>query len=159
MLNQSSSGWIAAWLRRGAALCICTATSVSAALGVPVDEGANSLPGHTEFCVWRERGVSQAEAQNVQVKLLTDSQYQAAKAGPYAKGSESGVGNEAYWAYTPGIGFTLSVKTNSAYFRVQSRPIPRALSRKPDTPDEKAKWDDKTKAVERTVALEVLKKL
>lgn len=176
MQNQSSSEGMAALLRLGAALFIwtaasaspsaggdacklLTATPVSAALGVPVDEGAYSLPGHTEFCVWREHGASQAEAQNVQVNLLTASQYQAAKAGPYAKGLESGVGEEAYWAYTPGIGFTLSVKASSSYFRVQSRPIPHGMARKSDTPADKAKWDEKTKTVERTIALEALKKL
>jgi len=60
---------------------------------------------------------------------------------------------------TPGIGFTLSVKQGSTYFRVQSRPIPEGMARKSDTPADKAKWDEKEKTVERAIALEVLKNL
>ena len=143
----------------GDACKLLSAGQVSTILGVQVDEGAYSLPGHPQFCIWKEHGKPDATAQNVQVHFLTARQYEAPKTGPFAKGSESGLGDEAYWSYTAGIGFTLSVKKGSAYFRVQSRPIPEGMARKSDTPAEKAKWDEKTKTVERTIALEVLKKL
>jgi hypothetical protein len=143
----------------GDACKLLTAAQVSAVLGVAVDEGAYSFPGHTQFCVWRERGKSPGIAQNVQVNILTARQYDLPKTGPYSKGSESGLGNEAYWALTPGIGFTLSIKKGSTYIRVQSRPIPDAVARRPDTPAEKAKWEETEKTVEKAIAAEVLKKL
>lgn len=143
----------------GDACKLLTAAQVSALLGVPVDEGAYSFPGHTQFCVWRERAKSHALAQNVQVNILTARQYDLAKTGPFAKGAEGGLGNEAYWALTPGIGFTLSIKKGSTYIRLQSRPIPEAVARRPDTPAEKAKWEEKERTVEKAIAAEVLKKL
>lgn len=143
----------------GDACKLVTAAQVSAALGVPVDEGAYNLPGHTQFCVWRESGKSQIIAQNVQVNILTARQYDLPKTGPYSKGSEGGLGDEAYWALTPGIGFTLSVKKGSKYIRVQSRPIPQGAARRPDTPADKAKWEEKEKAVEKALAAQALKNL
>jgi hypothetical protein len=143
----------------GDACKLLSAAQVSTVLGVQVDEGAYSLPGHSQFCIWKENGKPDMVAQNVQVHFLTSRQYDAPKTGPFSKGSESGLGDEAYWAYTPGIGFTLSVKKGSTYFRVQSRPIPQGIARKSDTPADQAKWDEKAKSVERAIALEVLKKL
>jgi hypothetical protein len=143
----------------GDACKLLTAAQVSSVLGVQVDEGAYSLPGHSQFCIWKEHDKSDMAAQNVQVNFLTLRQYEAPKTGPFAKGSENGLGDEAYWAYTPGIGFTLSVKKGSTYFRVQSRPIPQGVARKSDTPADKAKWDEREKTVERAIGSEVLKKL
>jgi hypothetical protein len=143
----------------GDACKLLSAAQVSTVLGVQVDDGAYIIPGHSQFCIWKERGEPDMVAQNVQVHFMTSRQYDAPKTGPFAKGSESGLGDEAYWAYTPGIGFTLSVKKGSTYFRVQSRPIPQGVARKSDTPADKAKWDEKEKSVERAIASEVLKKL
>ncbi len=143
----------------GDACKLLAAAQVSSALGVQVDEGAYSLPGHSQFCIWKEHGKSDIVAQNVQVNFLTLRQYEAPKTGPFAKGPENGLGDEAYWAYTPGIGFTLSVKKGSTYFRVQSRPIPQGAARKADTPADKARWDEREKTVERAIGSEVLKKL
>ena len=146
-------------LPTGDACKLLTAAQVSAVLGVPVDEGDYSIPGHTHLCVWRERGKSQGIAQNVQVHYLTAQQYDLPKTGPFAKGSEAGLGDEAYWALTPGIGYTLSIKKGSTYIRIQSRPIPEGMARRSDTPADKAKWEEKEKTVEKALAPEVLKKL
>jgi len=143
----------------GDACKLLTAAQVSNVLGVPVDEGAYTLPGQSQFCIWREHGKPTMSAQNVQVNFLTPRQFDAPKTGPFVKGPESGLGDEAYWAYTPGFGFTLSVKKGSAYFRVQSRPIPEGMTRKSDTADDKAKWDEKSKMVDKAIAAEVLKKI
>jgi hypothetical protein len=143
----------------GDACKLLSAAKVSSVLGVQVDEGVYSLPGHSQFCIWKEHGKPDMVAQNVQVNFLTSRQYEAPKTGPFSKGPQSGLGDEAYWAYTPGIGFTLSVKNGSTYFRVQSRPIPQGVARKSDTPADKAKWDQNEKTVESAIALEVLKKL
>lgn len=143
----------------GDACKLLTAAQVSSALGVQVDEGTYSLPGNSQFCTWKEHDKSDMVAQNVRVNFLTLRQYEAPKTGPFAKGSENGLGDEAYWAYTPGIGFTLSVKKGSTYFRVQSRPIPQGVSRNSDTPADKAKWDERAKTVEKAIGSEVLKKL
>ena len=98
-------------------------------------------------------------AQNVNVQLITERQYQLPKTGPVAKGSESGLGDEAYWAYEKEIGYSLSLKKGSKYFRVESRRIPEGVTRKSDTPADKAKWEEKAKTVEKTTAKEVLKTL
>lgn len=143
----------------GDACKLLTAQQVSTALGVPVDEGQYEIPGHTQFCNWSEHGKPAMTAQNVRVNFLTPQQYELPKAGPYAKGPESGIGDEAYWAYTPGIGYTLSVKKGSAYMRLGSRPIPEGVARHSDTPEERAKWDEKAKAVERALALSAVNKL
>jgi hypothetical protein len=152
---------VAAALERatGDACKLLSATQVTAVLGVQVDEGAYIDPTHPEFCVWREHGRSEMIAQNVQVHFLTARQFEAPKTGPFAKGSESGLGDDAYWSYTPGIGFTLSIKKGSTYVRVQSRPIPKGVARSADTPAVKAQWDEKTKTVEKAIGAEVLKKL
>jgi len=143
----------------GDACKLITAAQVSAVLGVPVDEGAYSLPGHTQFCIWRETGKPEGIAQNVQVRFLTTRQFDLAKTGPYAKGSESGLGEDAYWTLTPGIGLILSIKKGSTYIRIQSRPIPEGMARHSDTPADKAKWEEKERAVEKAIAAQVLKKL
>jgi hypothetical protein len=143
----------------GDACKLLTATQVTAVLGVPVDEGAYIDATHPEFCIWRERGKEEMIAQNVQVHFLTAHQFEAPKNGPFAKGAESGLGDDAFWSYTPGVGFILSIKKGSTYIRVQSRPIPKGAARNSDTPALKAQWDEKTKSVERTIGAEVLKKL
>ena len=143
----------------GDACKLLTTAQVTKVLGVSVDEGTYGLPGHPQFCVWREHGKPQMSAQNVQVNLLTPRQFDAPKTGPYFKGAESGLGDEAYWAYTPGFGFTLSVRKGGKYFRVQSRPIPEGVARKSDTANDKAKWDEKTKTVEEAIAVEVVQKI
>jgi len=143
----------------GDACKLLNAAQVSNVLGVQVDEGTYSIPGHSQFCVWREHGQPEMMAQNVQVSFLTANQFEAPKTGPFAKGPESGLGDEAYWSSTPGIGSILSVRRAGTYFRVQSRPIPKGVARKSDTPADKAKWDEKEKTVERAIATEVLKRL
>jgi hypothetical protein len=143
----------------GDACKLLTAAQVTAVLGVPVDEGTYIDATHPEFCVWREHGKPQMSAQNVQIHYMTARQFDAPKTGPFAKGSENGLGDDAYWSYTPGIGFILSIKKGSTYIRVQSRPIPNGVARSADTPALKAQWDEKTKTVERTIGAEVLKKI
>jgi hypothetical protein len=98
-------------------------------------------------------------AQNVEVHFMTARQFEAPKTGPFAKGSESGLGDEAYWSYTTGVGFSLSIKKGSTYIRVQSRPIPKGMARSPDAAALKAQGDEKAKTVEKAIGAEVLKSL
>lgn len=143
----------------GDACKLLSAAQVTTALGVPVDQGAYIDATHPEFCIWRESGKPPMMAQNVEVHFMTPRQFEAPKSGPFAKGPETGLGDEAYWSYTPGIGFSLSIKKGSTYIRVQSRPIPNGMARRSDTPAGKAQLDEKTKSVERTIGTEVLKKI
>jgi len=143
----------------GDACKLLTAAQVSSVLGVQFDEGAYTVPGNSQFCTWKEHNKSNMTAQSVEVNFLTTRQYEAPKTGPLVKGSENGLGDEAYWANSPGIGFTLSVKKGSTYFRVQSRLIPQGVARRSDTPADEAKWDEKVKTVERAIGSEVLKAL
>ena len=143
----------------GDACKLLTAAQVSSVLGVQFDEGAYTLPGNSQFCTWTQHNKSEMTAQCVQVNCLTTRQYEAPKTGPLAKGSENGLGEDAYWAYSPGTGFTLSVKKGSTYFRVQSRLNSQGVARKSDTSADEAKWNEKQKTIERAIGSEVLKKL
>jgi hypothetical protein len=139
---------------------LLTAAQVSSALGVEVDPGSPSIPNHPEHCIWREHGKEQALAKNLQLSLLTDRQYEMGKTAlpNIPKTPESGIGDEAYFAKTPGIGFILTVKKGSTYFRVQARPIP-GFSHNKGTAAEEQALDERYKSVERTIAHEVLKKI
>lgn len=142
----------------GDACKLLTAAQVTAALGVPVDQGAYVDATHPEFCIWRESGKAPMMAQNVEVHFMTPRQFEAPKSGPFAKGAETGLGDGAYWSYTPGIGFSLSIKKGSTYIRVQCRPIANGMARRSDTAG-KAQLDEKTKSIEKTIGTEVLKRV
>lgn len=144
----------------GDACKLVTEKEVSAALGVEVDIGTTRLPGHPEFCIWRERGQSNALARNVQVSLLTQQQFEIGKTPlpNIRKSPEPGIGDEAYFTNTPGVGYILSVKKGSSYFRVQARPI-QGFSRKKGSDAEEQAIDEKFKTVELAIASDILKKL
>jgi hypothetical protein len=144
----------------GDACKLLTLAQVSAALGVEVDAGAVRMPGHPEFCIWREHGQSEERARNVQVSLLTQQQYETGKTAiPHIpKFPESGVGDDAYFSKSPGIGYILSVRKGAAYFRVQARPIP-GFSHHKGTDAEEQALDEKYKAVERKIAHDILARL
>jgi len=143
----------------GDACKLLNAAQVAAVLGVQVDEGTYIDATHPEFCIWREHGKPPTIAQNVEIHFMTARQFDAPKTGPFAKGSESGLGDDAYWSYTAGVGFSLSIKKGSTYIRVQSRPIPKGTTPSPDAPAVNAQRDEKAKAVERAICTEVLKKV
>lgn len=144
----------------GDACKLLSEKEVSAALGVQVDTGTVRLLGHPEFCIWREHGQSNALARNVQVSLLTQLQFETGKTPlpNIPKSPEAGIGDEAYFTNTPGVGYILTVKKGSTYFRVQARPIP-GFSRKKGSGAEEHAIDEKFKTVERAVASDILKKL
>jgi hypothetical protein len=144
----------------GDACKLLTTPEVAAALGVEVDPGAVRVPGHPEFCIWREHGQSNALARNVQLSLLTQQQFETGKTPlpNLPKTAESGIGDEAYFANTPGIGYILSVKKGATYFRVEARPI-QGFSRKKGSDAEEHALDEKFKTVERAIANDILKKL
>jgi hypothetical protein len=144
----------------GDACKLLTTAQVSAALGVEVDPGTVRMPGHAEFCIWREHGQSEALARNVQLTLLTQQQYETGKTPlpKIPKTPESGIGDEAYFAKTPGIGYILTVKKGGNYFRVQARPI-QGFSHNKGTEAQEQALDEKYKSVERAIANDVLKKL
>jgi hypothetical protein len=143
----------------GDACKLLAAAQVSTALGVQVNEGVYIDATHPEFCIWRERGKPPMMARNVELHFMTARQFEAPKTGPFAKGSESGLGDEAYWSYTAGVGFSLSIKKGSTYIRVQCRPMPKNMAPSPDAPALKAQGDEKTKTIERAIGAEVLKSL
>ena len=155
-MGVSSSGAAGA----GDACQLLTTAEVSSALGIAVDPGVPSIPNHPEHCIWREHGKEQALAKNLQLSLLTDRQYEMGKTGVpgIPKTPESGIGDEAYFAKTPGTGFILTVKKGHTYFRVQARPI-QGFSHSKGTAEQEQALDEKYKSVERTIAHEVLKKI
>jgi hypothetical protein len=144
----------------GDACKLLTTAEVSAALGVDVDPGTVRLPGHTEFCIWREHGQPDERARNVQVTLLTQQQFETGKTPlpTIPKSPESGIGDEAYFAKMPGFGYILTVKKGATYFRVQARPITGFSHKKGSDAQEQA-LDEKYKSVERAIASVIMKKL
>jgi hypothetical protein len=143
----------------GDACKLLTAAQVSVVLGVQVDEGAYIDATHPEFCIWRERGKPPMMAQNVELHFMTARQFEAPKSGPFAKGRESALGDEAYWSYTTGVGFSLSIKKASTYIRVQCRPMAKGMAPSSETVAVKAQLDEKAKTVERAIGSEILKNL
>lgn len=144
----------------GDACKLLTSAEVSAALGVEVDAGTVRIPGHPEYCIWRERGQSNALARNVQVSLLTQQQFDTGKTPlpNIPKTPESGIGDDAYFSKTPGVGYILTVRKAGTYFRVEARPIPGFSHKKGNDAEEHA-LDEKFKTVERTIANEIIKRL
>ena len=144
----------------GDACKLLTAAEVSAALGVEVDPGTLRIPGHPEYCIWREHGQSNALARNVQVSLLTPQQFDMGKMPlpNVPKTPESGTGDEAYFARTPGIGYVLTVRKGATCFRVEARPIPGFSHQKGSGAGEHA-MDEKYQSVERAIANDIIKKL
>ena len=59
------------------------------------------------------------------MSLLTQQQFETGKTPlpNIPKSPESGIGDDAYFAKTPGLGYILSVKKGATYFRVEARPI------------------------------------
>ncbi|MEO7206773.1 MAG: hypothetical protein ABI356_02050 [Steroidobacteraceae bacterium] len=143
----------------GDACRLLTAAQVTTALGVQVDEGTYVDATHPEFCIWRASGKPPTMAQNVEVHFMTARQFEAPKTGPFAKGPEAGLGDEAYWSYTAGVGFSLSIKKGSTYIRVQCRSPANGMARRPGTASGKAQLDEKTKSVEKTIGTEVLERI
>jgi len=140
----------------GDACALLTAPQVSSALGATVGPGKPILPNHTTTCTWLEQGVPEGTERNVSVSLMSVKSYDVGKTPMtgITKTPVSGLGDDAYFVEAHGLAAGLSVKKGDAYFQVRTRSNPTWF-KTGKTPESEAK----DKAVDRAIALEILKKL
>lgn len=137
--------------------CVLLAPAqVAAALGASVNDGEPISPTHREYCSFEEAGKAGGSGRNVHISIIDERKFTLGKTAfsGIEKTPESGLGDEAYWSKARGMVYVLSVRKGSSYFRVQSRTNKDAFA-KANTPA----LDEQDKAVDRKLALEILKKL
>lgn len=138
------------------ACALLTPAQVSASLGASVNDGAALSPTHREYCSFNETGKAGGAGRNVHISIIDEKMFTLGKTpiSRVEKTPESGLGDEAYWSKAPGMVYVLSVKKGSSYIRVQSRTNKDAFA-KANTPA----LDEQDRAVDRKLALEILKRL
>jgi hypothetical protein len=127
------------------ACSLLTQAQVSAVLGVSVGAGQRLVSTSPLLCGWEQPGGSIANSKRVVVAIIKIDQFTHEKTPlpGIIETSASGLGDEAHYMTTPGFGTGLSVKKGSFAFKV--RVYGYSL--------------DQTKAMEKTLAQDVLAKL
>jgi hypothetical protein len=131
----------------GEACALLTQAQVSAALGVEVDPGRRPVASDPRMCNWREQGKPDGPARNVLVTLIGAKNFKAGKT------PEPGLGDEAYFLKSGRFPFRLIVRKGAAYVQIMARSKATSLT------DRMTVSDDSDKAVDKAIALEILKKL
>jgi len=123
---------------------------VATVLGVQVDAGRHFIGAGD--CRWTERGkAAGADVAVLQVNLTRAQAFEIGKTpiSGWTKAPETSIGDDAYFADSGKVTFllspTLSVKKGAVFFVIAAK-VPKASS-------------EQTKALEKAVALEVLKGL
>jgi hypothetical protein len=140
----------------GDACALLTAPQVSSALGAVVGPGKPILPNHATVCTWLEQGVPEGTERNVSVALMTLKSFEIGKTPMtgITKAPVTGVGDDAYFVEAHGMAAGLSVKKGDTCFQVRTRSNPQWF-KTGKTPESEAK----DQAVDRALALEILKKI
>jgi hypothetical protein len=140
----------------GDACALLTSPQVSSALGAAVGAGKPILPNHATVCTWLEQGVPAGTERNVSVSLMTLKSFEIGKTPMtgITKTPVSGLGDDAYFVEAHGMAAGLSVKKGDTCFQVRTRSNPTWF-KTGKTPES----EQKDQAVDRTLALEILKKL
>ena len=130
---------------------LLTPAQVGAVLGVQVGPGKRMAP---TLCDWRPASQPTGmKPKSVMITLLDARGFAATKMQLNVQGITkvpvSGIGDEAVYGTTAGLGSTLSVKKGDFYFVVHVNGFPF----------DKAKGGDETEAKEKTLALEILSKM
>ncbi len=128
------------------ACALLTQAQVSAVLGVTVEPGKRLVASSPLYCGWSEPGGPTLTAKKVVLTLMTTRQFDLGKTPMQGttKTPVSGIGDDAYSVTAPGLGTALSVRKGSFLFQVKVGGAGFSA--------------DKIKAMERTLALEVLTK-
>jgi hypothetical protein len=128
------------------ACTLLTRAQVTAALGTPMDAGVRVVPSVPRLCGWSEPGGATIDNKRVTLTLSTTKTHDAGKQ-PYqgiTKTPVGGIGDDAYYVTASGLGTTLNVEKGVQAFSFSV----------------KGKFTvDQVKAMEKTLALEVLAKL
>ena len=140
----------------GDACALLTAPQISTALGATVGAGKPILPNHATVCTWLEQGVPEGTERNVSVALMTPKSFEIGKTPMtgITKTPVNGVGDDAYFVEAHGMAGGLNVKKGDICFQVRTRSNPQWF-KTGKTPESEAK----DQAVDRALALEILKKL
>jgi hypothetical protein len=103
------------------ACSLFTASQVSRVLGVIVKAGQHPISSSLLLCAWAPPGAPQTDDKKLIVSFMTERAFEAGKtaAQAAAKTPLSGVGDDAYYATTGGLGTGLCVKTAGTYVRIQ----------------------------------------
>ncbi len=129
---------------------LLTPAQVSAVLGVQVGPGKRIA---SKLCQWTGPQPMGPSAKSVALTLLDARGFAAVKTPVNAEGITktpmSGLGDEAVYGTTAGVGASLSVKKGDFYFSVHVRGFPY----------NKAKGPDEVEGKEKTLALEILSKM
>jgi hypothetical protein len=138
------------------ACALLTAPQVSSALGAVVGPGQPIMPTNATMCTWREQGVPAGTERNVSVSVMAVKSFENGKIPMtgITKTPVSGVGDEAYFIEPRGMAAGLSVRKGDTCFQVRARSNP-TWAKTGKTPESEAK----DQAVDRALALEILKKL
>jgi hypothetical protein len=140
----------------GDACALLTAAQISTALGASVGPGKPILPSNTTLCTWLEQGVPEGTERNVAVSLMTVKSFEIGKTPMtgMTKTPVSGLGDDAYFVEAHSMTAGLNVKKGDTCFQVRSRSNPKWF-KTGKTPES----EQKDQAVDRALALEILKKL
>jgi len=134
------------------ACSLLTEDQVKAVLGLAVGAGQHIVPNNSSLCGWEQPGQSGASRKRVLVsiyvplgKLSPIDRFNAAKTpvNGITKTPVSGVGDDAIYATTPGVGIGLIFKKADSAFDVRVYGFA----------------DDETKAKEKTLAGDIIAKL
>jgi len=138
------------------ACALLTAPQVSSVLGAVVGPGEPMMPDKPMVCTWREQGVPAGAERNVSVSLMTSKSFEFGKTptAVMTKTPVSGVGDEAYFTEPHGMVASLSVRKGDTCFQIRTRSNSQ-WAKTGKTPESEVK----DHAVDRALALEILKKL
>jgi len=138
------------------ACALLTAPQVSSELGAVVGPGEPLMADKPMLCTWREQGVPAGAARNVSVSLISSKSFEFSKTPTpvMTVTPVSDVGDEAYFTEPHGMVTSLNVRKGATYFQVRTR----SSSQWPKT-GKTPESDAKDHAVDRALALEILKKL
>lgn len=128
----------------GDACALFTTSQVSAALGVSVNEGQHVVPSSSIVCGWSPAGGPQIGGKKLTTSVMSEHAFEVGKTPVQGipKAPLGGVGDDAYYITTGGLGTALSVKKGSVYVQIRVGGFP----------------PDKAKEVEKALALQLVSK-
>jgi hypothetical protein len=133
------------------ACALLTDAQVSAAMGIKALPGKRFVPSDPNICVWSDVSDPSIGDRRLMLSIISTDSFDRGKVPleGITKEPVDGIGSDAYYITTPGFGTALTVKEGGSAFRV------RVLGGE----GAKAFSDTQTKAIEKTLAQEVLAKL
>jgi hypothetical protein len=147
VLGAASSPLAAQGKPAGDACAFLAQAQVSAVLGVSMGAGQRVVPSSPRECGWAEPGGPTITSKRVVATISTVKAFTIGKTPvtSITKTPVSGIGDDAYYVTAGGLGTTLNVKKGSAAFSISVKGSAFKV--------------DQVKAMEKTLAQDILKKL